>query len=161
MWSPSSLPVSFDPDNLLTNDAHDAVLSRGRNPGKIPFHSEVKDEVATPLSKGVTATDGACPPVFASGLDLRAESPLRQGRVWISLFKNGSVFMLTHNDWFHRVPRIITKGFPLLNGNYKRQIESKQLTFWVKQLSPNAAVGGDAAKSRYVYWCCYPVKTLK
>lgn len=45
-----------------------------------------------------------------------------------------SVFMLTHNDAFHRAPRIITKGFPLLNGNYKRQIDSKLLTSWVKQL---------------------------
>lgn len=59
----------------------------------------------------------------------------RPGRVWITLFKNRSVFMLTHNDWFHWAPRIITKGFPLLNGNYKRQIDSKQLTSWVKQLS--------------------------
>lgn len=77
--------------------------------------------------------------------------PVRQGRVWFSLFKNGSVFMLTHNDWFHWAPRIITKGFPLLNGNYKRQIDSKQLTSWVKQLSPTAAVGGDAAKTQHVY----------
>lgn len=67
--------------------------------------------------------------------------------------------MLTHNDWFHWAPKIITKGFPLLNGNYKRQIDSKQLTSWVKQLSPSAAVGGDAAKSLQVYWCCYPLKT--
>ena len=70
--------------------------------------------------------------------------------------------MLTHNDWFHRAPRIITKGFPLLNGNYKRQIDSKQLTSWVKQLSlPSAAVGGDAAKNRRVYWCCYLLKALE
>lgn len=52
--------------------------------------------------------------------------------------------MLTHNDWFHWAPRIITKGFPLLNGNYKRQIDSKQLTSWVKQLSPQCSCG---------WWC--------
>ena len=57
--APSSLPVSFDPDNPLTNDAHDAVLGGGHHPGKIPFQAELWDEVTTRLSEGVTATDGA------------------------------------------------------------------------------------------------------
>lgn len=39
--APSSLPVSFDPDNPLTNDAHDAVLGGGHHPGKIPFQAEL------------------------------------------------------------------------------------------------------------------------
>lgn len=86
--------------------------------------------------------------------DFSAAVPGWQACGRIGIFKNGSMFTLTHNDWFHWVPRIITKGFPLLNGNYKRQIDFKQLTSWVKQLSPSAAVGGDAAKSQRVCWCC-------
>ena len=43
----SELLVSLDPENLLTNDAHDAVLSGGRHLGEIPSHSELLDEVAT------------------------------------------------------------------------------------------------------------------
>lgn len=41
----SALPqvflFSFDLDNPLTNDAHDAVLSRGHHPGKTPFQPEL------------------------------------------------------------------------------------------------------------------------
>lgn len=35
------LPVSFDPDNPLTNGARDAVLGGGRHPGEIPFQPEL------------------------------------------------------------------------------------------------------------------------
>lgn len=41
----STLPqvflFSFDLDNPLTNDAHDAVLSGGHHPGKTPFQPEL------------------------------------------------------------------------------------------------------------------------
>lgn len=48
--------------------------------------------------------------------------------------------MLTYNDWFHGAPRIITKGFPLLNGNYKRQIDFKHPTSWEEQLTLSLCV---------------------
>lgn len=56
-----------------------------------------------------------------AAFDLEAELQPR-------LFRNISVFMLTHNDWFHRAAGVITEGFPLLNGNYKRQIDCELLT---------------------------------
>lgn len=62
--APSSPPVSFDPDNPLSNDARDAVLSGGHHPGKTPFQPELWDEVATRFSKGVMATDGAWLPAL-------------------------------------------------------------------------------------------------
>lgn len=38
---PSSLPVPFDPDSPLTNDAHDAILGGGSHPGEIPSQPEL------------------------------------------------------------------------------------------------------------------------
>lgn len=122
---------------VMRSSAGDATLAR------FPFSLNSRDEVANPALWGGRGHR------WGPSSPLRLIPELRWGGVWFSLFlhkkkkeeRNGSVFMLTHNDWFHWAPRIITKGFPLLNGNYKRQIDSKQLTSWVKQLSPQCSCG--------------------
>ena len=137
VWPRQSKPMM----HMMRSSAGDATLAR------FPFSLNSEMRSQTRLSEEVAATDGArarrC--VWSrSWVAVPVRRRLIQPLFTQKKERNGSVFMLTHNDWFHWAPRIITKGFPLLNGNYKRQIDSKQLTSWVKQLSPQCSCG---------WWC--------
>lgn len=69
---------------------------------RFPFTLNLKMRSQPRSLRGVMDTDGA-----ACVWSVRAEAD----RVWIQFLTKMSVFILTHNDWFHWAQRIITKVF--------------------------------------------------